>query len=133
MIIGGGSRAGPGDLATHLLRTDENEVARVDRNPRRATADLHRALNRMQAATALTQNGKKGLYHASIDPDNRASHDARSMGALCGGAGTEARAGRPAARLGLSRQARGGRRSRASMCTSVWQRTDIDTRTLRER
>ncbi len=70
MIIGGGSRAGPGDLATHLLRTDENEVARVIEIRGVAAKDLHGALDDMQAVAALT-DGTKGLYHASIDPDTQ--------------------------------------------------------------
>jgi hypothetical protein len=131
MIIGGGSRAGPADLASHLLRRDENEVARVIEIRGVATADLHRALDRMQAATALTADGRKGLYHASIDPDKREAMTpaqwGRSVEVLEQKLGLE---GQPRAVVyHVKRGEDGEAREHVHV---VWQRTDIDTRTLRE-
>jgi len=68
MIIKGGSRSGPKQLAAHLLRTDTNETVRllqVDFSP---TEDLTTALVKMQTLTMGTR-GTKGLYHANIDPE----------------------------------------------------------------
>lgn len=66
MIIKGGSRGGPSQLARHLQRTDTNErvdILQLD-SP---TGNLAAALRDWQLISAGTQ-GTKGLYHANIDP-----------------------------------------------------------------
>lgn len=70
MIIKGGSRAGPKQLARHLLRRDTNETVELlhcDYSPR---GNLKEAFCDMQALTTVTR-GTKGLYHANIDPEAR--------------------------------------------------------------
>lgn len=68
MIIKGGSRAGPKQLARHLLRTDTNETVHLLHVDFSAEGDLTQALTDMQTLCAATR-GKKGLYHANIDPE----------------------------------------------------------------
>lgn len=69
MIIKGGSRAGPRQLAAHLQRTDTNERMEV--------LELHSGLDDLAATFRDWQTlsegtrGKKGLYHVNIDPDAR--------------------------------------------------------------
>lgn len=67
MIIKGGSRSAPKQLARHLLRRDQNERVEILQCDGSPTNDLAEALADFQAMTAAT-NGKKGLYHANIDP-----------------------------------------------------------------
>lgn len=130
MIIGGGSRSRPSNLADHLLRTDENEIVRLVEIGGVAAKDLHSALKRMQAVAALT-GGRKGLYHASIDPDKRESMTpqqwARSVDVLEKKLGLE---GQPRAVVyHLKKGEDGEAREHIHV---VWQRTDIDTLTLRD-
>jgi AAA domain/Relaxase/Mobilisation nuclease domain len=66
VIIRGGARAGPVRLASHLLRTDTNELVTVDEMrgvaPRTVTEAL-RAMHAMAAGSRATRT----LYHASIN------------------------------------------------------------------
>lgn len=66
MIIKGRSRTHPGDLAVHLLRTDENERVAVIELRQVVGGNLHDALCEMDALKAATQ-ARKGLYHAMIN------------------------------------------------------------------
>ena len=69
MIIKGGSRAGPQQLAAHLLRADTNEridVLELDS----AVDDLAATFRDWQTLCEGTR-GTKGLYHVNIDPDAR--------------------------------------------------------------
>lgn len=68
MIIKGGSRAAPKQLAAHLLRTDTNETVRILEDSYSVSGDLMEALVDMQTLT-LAIRGTKGLYHANIDPE----------------------------------------------------------------
>lgn len=66
MVINGGSRAGPDQLATHLLRTDTNErVTILELNS--PIEDLRETFRDWQVLSTGTR-GTKGLYHANIDP-----------------------------------------------------------------
>jgi hypothetical protein len=69
MIIKGGSRAGPQQLAAHLLRADTNEridILELDS----AVDDLAATFRDWQTLSEGTR-GTKGLYHVNIDPDAR--------------------------------------------------------------
>lgn len=66
MIIKGGSRAGPKQLARHLARTDTNEQVRV-LEMQWGGDSLGAAFRDWQTLAAGTK-GSKGLYHANIDP-----------------------------------------------------------------
>lgn len=68
MIIKGGSRSGPKQLAAHLLRTDTNETVRILDDTYSVSGDLMEALVDMQTLT-MAVRGTKGLYHANIDPE----------------------------------------------------------------
>ena len=68
MIIKGGSRSGPKQLAAHLLRTDTNETVRILDDTYSVSGDLTEALVDMQTLT-MAVRGTKGLYHANIDPE----------------------------------------------------------------
>jgi hypothetical protein len=69
MIIKGGSRAGPKQLAAHLGRTDTNE--------RVVLLEVHSGIDDLAATfrdwqtLAEGTRGTKGLYHVNIDPDAR--------------------------------------------------------------
>jgi hypothetical protein len=66
VIIKGGSRAGPAQLAWHLQRRDTNErVEILELNALSGT--LEGAFYDWQVMSEGTQ-GRKGLYHANIDP-----------------------------------------------------------------
>ena len=69
MIVKGGSRAAPAQLAYHLQRTDTNgRVKIIELN---ALADtLEAAFYDWQLMSEGTR-GAKGLYHANIDPDRK--------------------------------------------------------------
>ena len=69
MIIKGGSRAGPGQLAAHLQRTDTNE--RVELLELDSGIDDLAATLRDWQTLAEGTRGTKGLYHVNIDPDAR--------------------------------------------------------------
>jgi Relaxase/Mobilisation nuclease domain len=122
MIIKGGSRAGPSQLARHLQRTDTNErvhLLQLD-SP---TASLGEALRDWQLLASGTR-GSKGLYHVNIDPDARyAMTEAqwrRSVDVLEKELGLE---GQPRAVVLHEKNGR-------AHIHVVWQRTDIDSMTL---
>jgi hypothetical protein len=66
MIIKGGSRAAPGQLARHLQRRDTNENVEI-LELQSPAPDLAEAFRDWQTLTEGTR-GHKGLYHANIDP-----------------------------------------------------------------
>jgi hypothetical protein len=66
MVIKGGSRAGPKQLATHLLRTDTNERVQI-LDLHSPIEDLHETFRDWQVLASGTR-GSLGLYHANIDP-----------------------------------------------------------------
>src|SRR6202158_6543333 len=66
MIIKGGSRAAPGQLAWHLQRRDTNERVEI-RDLQPPAPGLAEAFRDWQILTEGTR-GTKGLYHANIDP-----------------------------------------------------------------
>lgn len=66
MVINGGSRAGPDQLAAHLLRTDTNE--RVTILELNSPVDGLRETFRDWQVLSTGTRGTKGLYHANIDP-----------------------------------------------------------------
>ena len=124
MIIKGGSRSGPKQLAAHLLRTDTNETVRllqVDFSP---TEDMTTALVKMQTLTMGTR-GTKGLYHANIDPEAHYEMTdeqwMRSVEVLEKELGLE---GQPRAIVMHEKKER-------QHIHVVWARVDMDTWTLR--
>jgi hypothetical protein len=66
MVIKGGSRAGPKQLATHLLRTDTNERVQI-LDLHSPIEDLRETFRDWQVLSEGTR-GSLGLYHANIDP-----------------------------------------------------------------
>jgi patatin-like phospholipase/acyl hydrolase len=66
MIIKGGSRAGPEQLAKHLQRRDTNEMVDILELQSQAP-NLDEALRDWQTLSEGTR-GTKGLYHVNIDP-----------------------------------------------------------------
>ncbi len=66
MIIKGGSRAAPGQLAWHLQRLDTNEKVEI-LEIQFPTSNLAEAFRDWQTISEGTR-GTKGLYHANIDP-----------------------------------------------------------------
>ncbi|MBK9131250.1 MAG: hypothetical protein IPM20_06380 [Gammaproteobacteria bacterium] len=123
MIIKGKSRSGPKQLARHLLRTDTNERVLVLDNTS-MHGNLSRTFRDWQLLVGGTR-GTKGLYHANIDP---AEHYVmtkeqwlHSVSVLEKELGLE---GQP--RVIVMHQKEGREHIHV-----VWQRTDIDTMTLR--
>ena len=123
MIIKGGSRSAPSQLGKHLLRTDTNERVEILQLQSPA-GNLTEALRDWQFLSAGTK-GTKGLYHANIDPDARyrmtPEQWLRSVNVL-------------EEKLGFQSQPRAvvlhekyGRQH----IHVVWQRTDVETMTLR--
>jgi hypothetical protein len=123
VIIKGGSRGGPEQLARHLQRTDTNETVRLlqvqSANP--ALVDAFRDWQTLSEGT----RGKKGLYHANIDPaaDYAMTEEQwqRCVEVLEKELGFE---GQP--RAVVMHQKHGRQHIHV-----VWARTDIDTMTLR--
>ena len=66
MVIKGGARSGPGELALHLLRTDQNEHVHVRELRNVMARDLTLALMEMDAMGLASRSGRR-LYHANID------------------------------------------------------------------
>lgn len=66
MIVKGGSRAAPGQLAWHLQRRDTNEKVEI-LELQSPAPNLAEAFRDWQTLTEGTR-GTKGLYHANIDP-----------------------------------------------------------------
>ena len=124
MIIKGGSRGGPGQLAAHLQRTDTNERVEV-LELHAGTDDLTAAFRDWQTLSEGTR-GTKGLYHVNIDPDARydVSRDqwARAVDVLERELGLQ---GQPRAVVMHEKKGR-------QHIHVVWQRTDIETMTLRD-
>lgn len=122
MIIKGKSRSGPKQLATHLLRADTNE--RVEILELQSSAQtLGDAFKEWQLIAEGTK-GKRGLYHANIDPAEQysmtASQWVRAVEVLERELGLD---GQPRA---VVLHEKNGRQH----IHVVWQRTDIDTMTL---
>ena len=123
MIIKGGSRAGPQQLAAHLQRTDTNEHVRV--------LELHSGLDDLAATFRDWQTvsegtrGRKGLYHVNIDPDARYDMTpqqwARAVEVLEHELGLE---GQPRAVVLHEKKGR-------QHIHIVWARTDLETMTMR--
>lgn len=123
MIIKGGSRAGPRQLATHLQRTDTNERMEV--------LELHSGLDDLAATFRDWQTlseatrGRKGLYHVNIDPDARYDMTpqqwARAVEVLEHELGLE---GQPRAVVLHEKKGR-------QHIHIVWARTDLETMTMR--
>ena len=123
MIIKGGSRGGPEQLAKHLQRRDTNEI--VDILELQSPApNLDEALRDWQTLSEGTR-GQKGLYHVNIDPaeDYVMSLEQwqRAVEVLEKELGFE---GQP--RAVILHQKHGRQHLHV-----VWARTDIDTMTLR--
>lgn len=123
MIIKGASRAGPKTLSRHLTRTDTNERVKVI-ELQSPTGSLHEAFRDWQALADGTR-GTKGLYHANIDPDARYAMTpeqwSRAVEILEQELGLQ---GQPRAAVLHEKHGR-------EHIHVVWQRTDIDTMTLR--
>jgi hypothetical protein len=66
MVIKGGARSGPGELALHLLRADTNETVTVRELRHVMATDLTAALHEMEAM-GLSSRSERRLYHANID------------------------------------------------------------------
>jgi hypothetical protein len=123
MIIKGGSRAGPSQLGRHLQRTDTNGRVEI--------LELHSPLDSLTEALRDWQlladgtRGHKGLYHANIDPDAKYQMTPeqwqRCVEVL-------------EAELGMTGQPRAvvmhEKKGRQHIHV-VWQRTDVETMTLR--
>lgn len=122
MIIKGGSRADPQQLARHLQRADTNErveILQLD-SP---TGNLNEALRDWQFISTGTR-GSKGLYHANIDPDARYTMTADQW---------KIAVDRLEKELGLDGQPRAvvmHEKHGRQHIHVVWQRTDIDTMTM---
>ena len=122
MIIKGGSRGGPSQLARHLQRTDTNETVEIVQldSP---TGSLREALRDWQLIAAGTR-GSKGLYHANIDPDARYTMTADQW---------KIAVDRLEKELGLDGQPRAvvmHEKHGREHIHVVWQRTNIDTMTM---
>ncbi|HEV2521691.1 MAG TPA: relaxase/mobilization nuclease domain-containing protein [Candidatus Acidoferrales bacterium] len=123
MIIKGGSRSGPEQLARHLQRRDTNET--VDILELQSPApNLGEALRDWQTLSEGTR-GTKGLYHVNIDPAKEyvmsPEQWRRCVEVLEKELGFE---GQPRAVVIHEKQGR-------QHIHVVWARTDIDTMTLR--
>lgn len=123
MVIKGGSRKGPGRLATHLLRADTNErvdIIELDS----AHTDIKEAFRDWQVLTEGTR-GELGLYHAQINPEARYAMTPeqwrRTVAVLESELGFE---GQPRAVVMHEKHGR-------QHIHVVWARTDIDTMKLR--
>lgn len=124
MIVKGGSRSGPQQLADHLRRTDANERVEV-LELHAGTDDLAATFRDWQVLSEATR-GSKGLYHVNIDPDARyvmtPAQWARAVEVL-------------EQELGLTGQPRAvvmhEKKGRQHIHV-VWARTDLETMTLRE-
>ena len=124
MIVKGGSRGGPQQLADHLQRTDTNERVEV-LELQGGTDDLAATLRDWQVLSEATR-GSKGLYHVNIVPDARydmtPAQWARAVDVL-------------EKELGLSGQPRTvvmhEKKGRQHIHV-VWARTDLETMTLRD-
>jgi hypothetical protein len=123
MIIKGGSRGGPEQLAKHLQRRDTNEMVDILelQSPARNLDEAFRDWQTMSEGT----RGTKGLYHVNIDPAEEyvmsLEQWARCVDVLEKELGFD---GQP--RAVVMHQKKGRQHLHI-----VWARTDIDTMTLR--
>lgn len=123
MIIKGASRARPKNLAQHLGRVDTNERVEVLElhSPTGSTLEAFRDWQALAAGT----KGSKGLYHANIDPDARYTMTpeqwTRAVDVLEEELGLQ---GQPRAVVLHEKEGR-------EHIHVVWQRTDIETMTMR--
>lgn len=127
MIIKGGSRGGASQLAKHLLRTDTNETVTIlELNS--PIPDLQETFRDWQFLASGT-NGRKGLYHSNINPDHydmTTDQWLRSVEILEKELGFE---GQPRAVILHQKPDENGI-DRAHIHV-VWQRTDVETMTLK--
>lgn len=123
MIIKGGSRAGPNQLARHLQRTDTNERVEI-LELHSPTGSLKEAFRDWQFLATGTR-GTKGLYHANIDPDAKYTMTPeqwkRAVDVLEEELGFQ---GQPRAVVMHDKEGR-------QHIHVVWQRADIETMTLK--
>lgn len=123
MIIKGGSRAGPQQLAAHLLRADTNE--RVDILELDSAVDDLAATFRDWQTLSEGTRGTKGLYHVNIDPDARydmtPAQWAEAVAVLEKELGLD---GQP--RVVVLHEKKGRQHIHI-----VWARTDLETMTMR--
>jgi len=123
VIIKGGSRAAPGQLAYHLQRVDTNERVRII-ELQSAAATLRDAFRDCQTLSEGTR-GELGLYHANIDPHSQypmtPKQWKRAVDVLEKELGFE---GQPRAVVMHDKEGR-------QHIHVVWARTDIETMTLR--
>jgi hypothetical protein len=123
MIIKGASRRAPDQLAAHLLRTDTNgrvEILELQ-SPHATLPETFRDWQLL----ATNTKGTKGLYHANIDPAEQYKMSPeqwkRSVSVLEEELGLQ---GQPRAVVLHEKHGR-------QHIHVVWQRTDLDTMTLR--
>ena len=123
MIIKGGSRSGPEQLAKHLQRRDTNEMVAI-LELQSPAPNLQEAFRDWQTLSEGTR-GTKGLYHANIDPAEQYSMTPeqwqRTVEVLEKELGFEGQD-----RAVILHQKYGREHLHV-----VWSRTDIDTMTLR--
>ncbi|HEX2753781.1 MAG TPA: relaxase/mobilization nuclease domain-containing protein [Alphaproteobacteria bacterium] len=123
MIIKGGSRAGPQQLAAHLLRADTNE--RVDILELDSAVDDLAATFRDWQTLSEGTRGTKGLYHVNIDPDARYDMTPAQWAVAVAVLERE---------LGLDGQPRAvvlHEKKGRQHIHIVWARTDLETMTMR--
>lgn len=128
MIIKGNSRGGASQLARHLQRTDTNEIVTILQIDH-PIQDLEEAFRDWQLLSTGTQQGKKGLYHSSINPDHydmTPEQWLRAVEVLEKELGFE---GQPRAVILHQKPDENGI-DRAHIHV-VWQRTDVETMTLK--
>jgi hypothetical protein len=124
MILKGGSRGKPQDLADHVQRTDTNErVVILEMNS--GLGSLAATLRDWQTLSEGTR-GKNGLYHLNADPDARYDMTPEQW-LRCANVAEE--------ELGLQGQPRAivmhEKKGRQHIHV-IWCRTDLDTMTLRD-
>ncbi len=124
MIIKGGSRAAPRGLARHLGREDTNERVQILelQSPARNTTEAFEDWQTLAEGTI----GRFGLYHANIDPDAKYTMTDEQWFRAVDVLEEELRlTGQPRA---IVMHEKNGRQH----IHVVWQRTDVDTMTLRD-
>ena len=122
MIIKGNSRGGASQLARHLLRADTNERVKII-ELQSPLDDLGDTLRDWQLISTGTK-GKKGLYHANISPDHYEMTPAQWLRCVETLETELGFTGQPRAIVLHEKEGR-------EHIHVVWQRTDIDTMTLK--
>ena len=122
MIIKGKSRGGASQLARHLLRADTNERVKLI-ELQSPLDDLGDALRDWQLISTGTK-GQKGLYHANISPDNYVMTDKQWLRCVEVLETELGFTGQPRTIVLHEKEGR-------EHIHVVWQRTDIDTMTLK--